>query len=54
MGDVELALNLPEESFQKVYSIPKPEKDRDVVFLCLAGVRSAKAMNIAHTLGYSK
>eukprot|EP00118_Oscarella_pearsei_P000784 m.5793 g.5793 ORF g.5793 m.5793 type:complete len:143 (+) comp14119_c0_seq2:16-444(+) len=55
LGDVERALQMSEVTFQNVYGVSKPDKnDSNIVFHCLGGVRSRKALNIAHSLGYGQ
>ena len=55
VGDVERALKMPEDSFEKKYGTRKPSADNEnIVFHCQGGVRSRKAMNLAHSLGYDR
>jgi rhodanese-related sulfurtransferase len=43
---------LPEEEFEDRFGFPKPEKDKEVVFYCKAGVRSSAAAQLALQQGY--
>ena len=53
--DVEEALQMTAEEFQTSYGSPQPKKtDHNIVFYCMAGVRSWEAMECAHSLGYTK
>ncbi len=55
VGELEDALELSTEDFLRKYRSPKPHKtDTNVVFHCLAGIRSHSAMETAHLLGYNK
>lgn len=48
------ALNLPEDEFEDAFQFEKPLKDKELVFYCHAGVRSAAAEELAQTFGYDK
>lgn len=48
------ALGLDAEEFQDVFGFEKPETDKNVLFYCLAGVRSSAAEGLAATFGYQK
>ncbi|EEQ38345.1 putative thiosulfate sulfurtransferase [Clavispora lusitaniae] len=48
------ALDLSEEEFEEIFGFPKPAKDKELVFYCLGGVRSAAAEELANTFGYTK
>lgn len=55
MADLENVLKtLSEEEFKKRYGRPKPGSDFPMVFSCRLGARSAKAVQIAAQLGYTK
>ncbi|XP_070538144.1 thiosulfate:glutathione sulfurtransferase-like isoform X1 [Ptychodera flava] len=55
LGDVETALNLDPAQFREKYNFDMPKhSDTNIVFSCLAGVRSAKALGAAIGLGYYK
>lgn len=47
------ALNLQDEQFKETFGFARPQKEADLVFHCLGGVRSGKALAIALVLGYS-
>ncbi|XP_066923177.1 thiosulfate:glutathione sulfurtransferase-like isoform X1 [Clytia hemisphaerica] len=54
-GEIEDALRLPDEAFEKVYGYPKPPEDgEDVVVYCAAGVRSLRATLLLRSLGYEE
>ena len=43
------------EEFEEQYNIKKPNKnDANIVFHCLAGVRSRAAMEAVHQIGFTK
>lgn len=42
------------EEFEDRFGFDKPEKDKEVVFFCKAGVRSSAAANLASQSGYEK
>nr|XP_009857709.1 thiosulfate sulfurtransferase/rhodanese-like domain-containing protein 3 [Ciona intestinalis] len=46
------ALELCDKDFKAEYGIEKPSKDDKIVFVCLAGVRSTWALQIAQVGGY--
>jgi rhodanese-related sulfurtransferase len=48
------ALSLPPDEFEDRFGFAKPEKDREVVFYCKAGVRSRAAARLALLEGYEK
>ncbi|ODV80097.1 Rhodanese-like protein [Suhomyces tanzawaensis NRRL Y-17324] len=48
------ALDLSEEEFQEHFGFAKPTDDKELVFYCLGGVRSAAAEELAATFGYNK
>ncbi|KAI9696813.1 MAG: hypothetical protein M1836_005175 [Candelina mexicana] len=48
------ALFLPEDEFEDRLGLPKPSKDKEVVFYCKAGVRSSSAAAFALQGGYHK
>ncbi|KAJ8354060.1 hypothetical protein SKAU_G00216270 [Synaphobranchus kaupii] len=52
LGQVNLALQLNPEEFKEKYGGDKPSHSNNVVFSCLAGVRSKKALDEAVSLGY--
>ena len=54
MGEVEEALQLSPEYFQKNYDALQPKKHQDIVFYCMAGIRSLDALQTAQDLGYTK
>lgn len=55
VSDVSNALLLPASEFEKLYKIPKPDPEKsEIVFSCLAGVRSQKAVTLAQKVGYKK
>ena len=43
------------EEFEEQYNVKKPNKnDANIVFHCLAGVRSRAAMEAVHQIGFTK
>ncbi|XP_050429382.1 uncharacterized protein LOC126838750 isoform X2 [Adelges cooleyi] len=49
------SINIPSSEFEKLYKIPKPDPEKsEIVFSCLAGVRSQKAVTLAQKVGYKK
>ena len=55
VGTLEESLKLSPELFEQKFSVRAPEKDDDnIVFHCRSGVRSSKALGIAHQLGFAR
>lgn len=55
LGDLELSLKLPSETFEQRFGVNAPGKEDDnIVFSCRSGVRSGQALGIARLLGFSK
>lgn len=54
MGELEKALQISDDEFEKLYSIPKPKIDDELVFSCRGGKRSAQALQKALNQGYIK
>ncbi|XP_022600049.1 thiosulfate sulfurtransferase/rhodanese-like domain-containing protein 1 [Seriola dumerili] len=55
LGNLEESLKLSPESFEQKYEVKAPGKDDDnIVFHCRTGKRSAKALDIAGQLGFSR
>lgn len=48
------ALDLSEEEFSDSFGFEKPDKKKELIFYCLAGVRSTAAEELASTFGYKK
>lgn len=49
------AFTMDPEEFEEEYNVKKPEKnDANIVFHCLAGIRSRAAMDAVHQIGYTK
>lgn len=46
------ALGLPKEEFKEVFQFPKPEKDQELIFFCLKGIRAKAAEELARSYGY--
>jgi len=46
------ALGLSEEDFLDQFGFDKPAADKELIFYCLAGVRSSAAEDLARTFGY--
>lgn len=46
------ALDLSEEEFEEHFGFEKPSKEKELIFYCLAGVRSTAAEELANTFGY--
>ncbi|KAG8582299.1 hypothetical protein GDO81_007999 [Engystomops pustulosus] len=53
-GDLVSALQMTPTDFQKKYEKKMPEKSNTLVFSCLAGIRSSKALDVATKLGYNR
>ena len=55
VDEVESALRMDAEQFEEKYNSPLPDKeDHNIVFYCMAGIRSLEALESAHQLGYKK
>ncbi|XP_078504334.1 thiosulfate sulfurtransferase/rhodanese-like domain-containing protein 3 isoform X2 [Lissotriton helveticus] len=54
VGEVGAALQMKPEKFKEKYNRNIPTKSEGLVFSCLAGVRSLKALDVAVSLGYSR
>jgi len=52
LGQVNLALQLDPEEFKEKYGGDMPQPTDNIVFTCLAGIRSKKALDAATSLGY--
>ncbi|KAG5420452.1 hypothetical protein I9W82_002333 [Candida metapsilosis] len=48
------ALDLSEDDFLDNFGFEKPDKNKELVFYCLGGVRSTAAEELANTFGYKK
>lgn len=48
------AFGLSAEEFHDSFGFSKPEKDTELIFYCLGGVRSCAAEELANSFGYSK
>lgn len=46
------ALGMSPEEFEDNFGFEKPSKDKELIFYCLAGVRSTAAEELANTFGY--
>lgn len=46
------ALDLSPEEFEDVFKFEKPSKDKELIFYCVAGVRSTAAAELAQIFGY--
>ncbi|XP_047625094.1 thiosulfate sulfurtransferase/rhodanese-like domain-containing protein 3 [Phacochoerus africanus] len=53
LDDVGKALQMSPKDFKEKYNEVKPSKSNSLVFSCLAGVRSKKALNTAVSLGFN-
>lgn len=52
LGNVSTALQLPPEDFEEKYGGGMPSQTDNIVFTCLAGIRSKTALDTAASLGY--
>nr|XP_040021099.1 thiosulfate sulfurtransferase/rhodanese-like domain-containing protein 3 [Gasterosteus aculeatus aculeatus] len=52
LGQVNTALQLAPEEFDEKYGGVMPQHTDNIVFTCLAGIRSKKALDTAVSLGY--
>nr|CAB3267319.1 thiosulfate sulfurtransferase/rhodanese-like domain-containing protein 3 [Phallusia mammillata] len=46
------SLEMPDEEFKKKFDVEKPQKSDDLVFMCLGGIHSTFAFQMAKQLGY--
>ncbi|KAM9805926.1 thiosulfate sulfurtransferase/rhodanese-like domain-containing protein 3 [Syngnathus typhle] len=54
LGQVNTALQLDPEEFNEKYGGEMPQKVDNIVFTCLAGIRSKNALEMASELGYKE
>ncbi|KAG6934602.1 thiosulfate sulfurtransferase (rhodanese)-like domain containing 3 [Chelydra serpentina] len=54
LGEVVEALQMNPKDFKEQYNQDMPAKSDHLVFSCMAGVRSKKALDIAMSLGFSR
>ncbi|CAM2111962.1 thiosulfate sulfurtransferase/rhodanese-like domain-containing protein 3 [Caretta caretta] len=54
LGEVMEALQMNPKDFKERYNQDMPAKSDHLVFSCMAGVRSKKALDIAMSLGFSR
>lgn len=54
MGQLNGALQLKPDEFKEKYGGDMPSQSQNIVFTCLAGVRSKTALETAVSLGYTK
>ncbi|XP_051880605.1 thiosulfate sulfurtransferase/rhodanese-like domain-containing protein 3 isoform X2 [Pristis pectinata] len=54
LGQVEQTLQLDPKGFMEIYNKQMPTTSDKIVFSCLGGVRSKKALDTAISLGYSR
>ncbi|XP_066558602.1 thiosulfate sulfurtransferase/rhodanese-like domain-containing protein 3 [Amia ocellicauda] len=54
LGQVDAALKLDPDEFKEKYGSYMPSQSDNIIFSCLAGVRSKKALETAVSLGYTK
>lgn len=54
VGQVNTALQLDPEEFNEKYGGEIPQKIDNIVFTCLAGIRSKNALDMASELGYKE
>lgn len=54
VGQVSTALQLHPEEFKEKYGAEMPQQTDNVVFSCLAGVRSKNALDTATSLGFKE
>ncbi|XP_074043334.1 thiosulfate sulfurtransferase/rhodanese-like domain-containing protein 3 isoform X1 [Macrotis lagotis] len=52
LGEIDQALQMNSEDFKEKYNQDMPSKSDNLIFSCLAGVRSKKALTTALSLGY--
>jgi rhodanese-related sulfurtransferase len=48
------ALDLSPEEFEDIFKFEKPSKDKELIFYCVAGIRSTAAADLAQIFGYEK
>jgi len=57
VDEVEYALQLSDDVYEKFYGRERPccdSEGEDVVFYCHAGIRSHRALTVAHSLGFQR
>jgi len=54
LSGLQETLKLSEQAFHDKFEFNKPEKTKEVIFYCKAGVRSTNASQIAKEAGYTK
>ncbi len=54
VGQVNIALQLGPEEFEEKYGAEMPQQTDNIVFSCLAGIRSKNALDTATSLGYKE
>lgn len=54
VGQVKTALQLSADEFKEKYGGEKPQQTDNIVFSCLAGIRSKQALETATSLGYKE
>merc|ERR1711879_589889 len=54
LSQMEAALLLDDEQFQREFGFEKPKKEEEVIFYCRSGRRSHRACALALSLGFSK
>ncbi|KAG9493291.1 hypothetical protein GDO78_001277 [Eleutherodactylus coqui] len=54
LGDLVSAFQMTPKDFEEKYKKSLPEKSNILVFSCLAGIRSGKALKVAMSLGYDR
>ncbi|CAN9514121.1 unnamed protein product [Ophioblennius macclurei] len=54
LGQVNTALQLGPEEFKEKYGSEMPLHSDNIVFSCLAGIRSKQALDMAESLGYKE
>lgn len=54
IGDLTAALQMTPKDFELKYHQKLPDKSNTVVFSCLAGIRSKKALEVASSLGFNR
>ena len=54
VDEIESALKMPADLFEKKYSFEKPRENEEIVFYCRSGKRSQQALTLARNLGYER
>ena len=55
MSEIKEAFSMDPDEFETKYGTPKPDSsDNNIIFHCLAGIRSRRAMLAVHDVGFPR